>query len=46
MKNQNSILNKSYVNLLLDADDLTSTTNFLDEQNRPMLFVDEYDLRS
>lgn len=45
VKNPNPILNKSYVNLLLDGDDLPATTNSLNEQRRPMLLIDEYDLR-
>ena len=43
---QHHIQVKSYANLLLEDDNLSSITNFLNEQHQPMLLIDERDLNS
>jgi len=43
---QHHIQVKSYANLLVNDDDLSSITNPLNEQRQPMLLIDERDLNS
>ena len=44
IKQLNSILNRSYGNLLLDENDLPDPTNSLNEQHRSILLIDNCDL--
>jgi hypothetical protein len=43
---QHHIQVKSYANLLVNDDNLSSKTNSLNEQRQPMLLIDERDLNS
>jgi hypothetical protein len=44
VKQQHPMEAKSYANLLFDDGNLSSTTNFINEQRQPMLLIDERDL--
>jgi len=43
---QHHIQVKSYANILVNDDNLSSKTNSLNEQHQPMLLIDERDLNS